>query len=88
MRAGLTQRLYTTPRVDWFAVLIDLNRKGLTTVGIAQTIGTPRSTVLGWKQGGEPNHADGERLVALWLRMTEQPRDRLPMTHCPEWLTR
>lgn len=88
MRPGLQHRLQTTSRVDWFAILIDLNRRGIPTSSLTGIIGVPKGTILGWKQGAEPNHADGERLVGLWLRMTEKPRTDVPMTACPVWLDR
>lgn len=88
MRPGVQHRLQTTTRVDWFGVLTDLNRRGLTTVTIAQLVTAPRATVLGWKQGAEPNHADGERLVGLWVRITGNARESVPMTACPAWLDR
>lgn len=86
MPRGLHDRLLMTRRVDWFRVLVDLNRKGLHTAGIADHIRAPRTTVLGWKQGGEPCHADGEALVELWCRMLERTRDDLPTVSLAELL--
>ena len=88
MARGLHDRLLNASRVDWFAVLIDLNRKGLHTAGIADLIRAPRSTVLGWKQGAEPCHADGEALVELWCRMTERERGDLPKVRVLEEMRR
>lgn len=88
MRPGLQQRLAHRPRVDWFQVLIDIGRHGFTTQQIADQCAAPKSTILGWKQGGEPNHADGERLVAMWCAVVRLSREQLPMTRCPEWLER
>ena len=68
-------------RVDWFQILVDLSRKGLTTRSMADAIHVPPSTLLGWKQGAEPKHADGERLVLLWIDMTGNAREVLP--RCP-----
>jgi len=53
-------------RVDWFQILADLRRIGLTDVVVAEQTGIPRTTLLGYKQGAEPKHADGERLLAFW----------------------
>ncbi|MFT3806094.1 hypothetical protein [Arenimonas sp.] len=86
MRREQQQRLQTESRVDWFAILDALNRRGLNTTMIAVEVEIPRATILGWKQGREPCHADGERLVGLWLRMTGEARDALPMTNRPPWL--
>lgn len=73
------RRLATDPdRVDWFQVLTDLSRKGVPVLAISSAIGVPQSTILGWKQGAEPKFADGERLVALWLGLTDRPIEQLP----------
>ena len=66
--------------VDWFRVIADLTRRGLSTRSIGDEIAVPPATLLGWKQGAQPRHVDGERLIALWLRMMDKPRDELPMT--------
>ena len=55
-------------RVDWFAVLCDLKRCGFAAQGVAEEIGVAKSTLFGWKQGAEPKHGDGERLIAFWCR--------------------
>lgn len=73
------RRLQTDPdRLDWFAVLLDLQRRGLPTTLVSRQIRVPKSTVLGWKQGAEPKHVDGEALVDLWMRVTSKLRHELP----------
>lgn len=73
------RRLATDPdRVDWFQVLTDLGRKGVPVLAVSSAIGVPQSTILGWKQGAEPKFADGERLVALWLGLTDRHIEDLP----------
>lgn len=73
------RRLATDPdRVDWFQVLTDLGRKGVPVLAVSSAIAVPQSTILGWKQGAEPKFADGEKLVALWLGLTERPIEQLP----------
>jgi hypothetical protein len=67
-------------RVDWFQIIVDLSRKGLTTRSMADAIHVPQPTLLGWKQGAEPKHVEGERLAKLWMDMTQRPREDLP--HC------
>lgn len=67
-------------RVDWFQVIVDLSRRGYTSQSIADAIDVPKSTFLGWKQGAEPKHVEGERLVRLWMELTQQPREQLPKT--------
>lgn len=66
-------------RVDWFQVLTDLRRHGLPSLHVSRTIGVPHSTVIGWKnEGAEPKFADGERLVDLWIGITQRNRHQLP----------
>lgn len=72
-------RIETDPfRVDWFAVLTDLKRCGLASLQAARQIEVPHSTVMGWKEGSEPKHADGERLIDLWIAVTGRNRHQLP----------
>lgn len=73
------RRLATDPdRVDWFGVLLALQRQGIPTASVADQLRIPRSTILGWKQGAEPKYADGEALVGLWARVTGNARVDVP----------
>lgn len=65
-------------RIDWFRVLADLNYQGLRSQQIADRIQVARTTVVGWKQGAEPKHADGETLLELWVAITGKPRKYAP----------
>lgn len=88
MRREQGLRLQTEARVDWFAMLDALNRRGIPTATVAALTTIPKSTILGWKQGAEPKHADGERLVQLWMQVTDLCREHVPMTRCPLFLER
>lgn len=68
-------------RVDWFRITIEIERSGYSVENIAAAIGVARSTLLGWRNFPfhEPRHADGERLVSLWCRVMQKPRDALPL---------
>jgi hypothetical protein len=72
-------------RIDWFQIVVDLGRAGLPTRSVAGQIGVPKATILGWKQGAEPKHADGERLLELWCRMTGRGREHLPRVASSAW---
>lgn len=73
------RRLDADPdRIDWFRVLVDLNRAGLPTSALEQQLGIPRTTILGWKQGAEPRYADGESLLDLWGRALGRAREGAP----------
>ena len=72
-------------RIDWFQVISDLGRRGFPSQLIADSIGVAKSTLLGWKQGAEPKHGDGEKLIAFWCRVMERQRDALPMVSADAW---
>jgi hypothetical protein len=70
---------------DWFAVITEITRHGISVSAISAEIQVPRTTILGWKQGTEPKHADGEELVTLWQRITTKSRDQLPKVGINDW---
>lgn len=72
-------------RIDWFQVISDLGRRGFPSQLIADSIGVAKSTLLGWKQGAEPKHGDGEKLIAFWCRVMDRQRDALPMVSADAW---
>ena len=54
-------------RVDWWRLLEDLRRTGLSLEAISGAVSIPKSTLLGYRNlDAEPKHADGTLLVALW----------------------
>lgn len=65
-------------RVDWWKVMDDLSKAGMTMEAVSAAVFIPVSTLAGYKNSNvEPKHADGERLLALWRqRLTPE----LPMT--------
>lgn len=73
------------PRIDWFRVLADLSRNGLGERGVARRIRVSKTTINGWKQGAEPRHSDGERLIALWCERLAQVRGEVPMHSPYDW---
>lgn len=66
--------------VCWASVLADLCGGRLSTYAVAERIGVPRSTLRGWLDGSQPGHAEGERVIAVWLQVTGKSRELLPMT--------
>ena len=69
----MTTQLQPDQRVNWWQVIEDLRRAGMTTEAVAKAVAIPKSTLLGYKNlAAEPRHADGERLLALW-RATVMP---------------
>ncbi|BAO29388.1 hypothetical protein [Sulfuritalea hydrogenivorans] len=71
--------------MNWFLVIVELCRRGFTHSSIATSVGTPKSTVQGWKQGAEPKHCDGERMIALWCQVTGLDRSGLPKISRYDW---
>lgn len=67
-KTGMRARVFARRSgVDWLSVIQDLERTGLSDFEISNRLGIPRSTLMGFKNGGvEPRYCDGERLLALW----------------------
>lgn len=65
-------------KISWFHLFALLKRKGWSLYRIETHTGIPKSTMLGWSNGAEPKHSDGETLIALWLEVTGESRDDLP----------
>ena len=68
-----------TLKIDWFRVIVDLERSGYSFTSIATVIDVARSTIIGWKQGAAPRWEDGECLLDLWMTVTKNGRDGLPV---------
>lgn len=62
-------------KIDWFRVIIDLERSGYSFTSIATVTGAARSTIIGWKQGSTPRFEDGLRLIDLWEAVTKKSRE-------------
>lgn len=73
-------RLPTIARIDWFKVLMDLKRAGLSLKTTAMFVETSKGAVIGWKdQGCEPSYHHGERLLMLWMRATGLNKSDAPV---------
>ncbi|UYZ82791.1 hypothetical protein MTZ49_09215 [Entomomonas sp. E2T0] len=70
---------------DWFRVICDLNKFNLSLQAISNIIQVPKPTIVGWKQGAEPKHGDGEKLVKLWCSVTGGSRTDLPGISKDAW---
>lgn len=53
------------PREDWFRLLTDLQRAGISHAKVAVILDVSLGTLDGWKRGSEPRHCTGEALKAL-----------------------
>lgn len=58
-------------RVDWFGVLCDLKRAGLSLRNIAALTGITKSSLIGLRlHSVEPKYNAGEHLTTLWCKAT------------------
>lgn len=77
--------------IDWPALLGDVayllgdadpadadRRVAVSTSRLAVLLGVPRGTLIGWMEGSEPKHADGEKLIDRWRVLTGKPREFAP----------
>jgi hypothetical protein len=80
--------------VDWDKLLGDLEwllgepdinnpyvRKPISAQALADWLKVPRKTMLGWRDGSQPKHQDGEILIQHWCRLAGKGREFLPTTH-------
>ncbi|EAQ9999160.1 XRE family transcriptional regulator [Salmonella enterica] len=58
--------------VDWFLIVTDLERSGLSQRDIAKCVGVAKSTVNSWKYHGEPGFSNGALLLDLWRERTHK----------------
>lgn len=70
-------------RVDWFKIIDDLKRQGVSLYGICAAIGVSPQKLCGYKQGSEPKHGDGEKLLKLWCQVTGKDREQVPTEPVP-----
>lgn len=75
-----TIRQVRVKRIDWFRVLADLKRAGLSLRNIAALTGLSKTQLIGLRnEDTEPKHLAGEALVMLWAKATNLGRESLPM---------
>ena len=54
-------------RIDWFTVIVELEREHVSIAEQAKHCSVARGTVSYWKAGGEPKHSDGQHLLGLYV---------------------
>ncbi len=64
--------------IDWFRIIIDLERSCYPHVAIGAAVGVSKRTVGGWKDGSKPRFEDGCRLIALWANVTGKGQESAP----------
>jgi hypothetical protein len=83
------------PTFDWENILDDIAwllgdpvmpdnphvRKPISAQALAEWLKVPRKTMLGWRSGSQPKHADGEMLIAQWCRLAGKGREFVPKSY-------
>lgn len=65
-------------KIDWFRIIIDLERSGYPHVAIGAAVGVSKRAVGWWKDGSKPRFEDGCRLIALWSNVTGKGQESAP----------
>lgn len=66
-------------RVDWFRVLIQLQRAGRSLHDVADQTGVSHSQLRAYiAHGQEPAHWRGEAILGYWVTVTGKGRDSAP----------
>lgn len=65
-------------RYDWFRIIEDISREGLTLSDIAKELDVSKTAVIGWKQGAEPRYFAGDALISLWCHIKQRRKEDLP----------
>lgn len=66
-------------QVDWFRVIVDLERSGLSQANIAKQAGIGLGTVHGLKVlGAEPLFWRGVRILVFWMERTGKSAAEVP----------
>lgn len=83
------------PTYDWEKLLDDIAwllgeapdaenpyvRNPITAQALATWLKVPRKTMIGWRDGTQPKHADGEMLIAQWCRLAGKGREFAPKSY-------
>jgi len=56
-------------KIDWFVIISDLKRAGISGREIARRLNVSVSTVVMWKQGSSPSYEKGVELVDMWKKL-------------------
>ena len=66
-------------RVDWFRVIVDIEKKGIPSRHLAINLDIPPSTLMGWKlENHRPKFEEGLRLLNCWCKLTKKHLEQAP----------
>lgn len=54
-------------KINWFVIISDLKRAGISGREIARRLNVSVSTVVMWKQGSSPSYEKGAELLNMWI---------------------
>lgn len=60
--------LPTELRIDWFRIFTHLKDAGYSLHAVSYFTGIPKSTLVGYKQGAQPNYHYGTLLLSCWAQ--------------------
>jgi hypothetical protein len=66
-------------KIDWFAVIIELNKMGLALVDIGHWTGINSTTLGKYKTISAPRGIRAEKLIAFWSRKTGKSIEDAPI---------
>lgn len=71
--------------VDWFRIIVDLERASYSHLTIAAAVGVGKRTVGGWKSGSSPRYEDGCLLISLWAQVVAKDQSEIPVISRNDW---
>lgn len=83
--ASVPSQVKPDEKIDWFRVIVELERSSYQHNAIATFVGVSRRAVGAWKAGSSPRYEDGDLLIALWLQVTGKPREAVPTVSRFDW---
>lgn len=60
-------------KIDWFVIISDLKRAGISGREIARRLNVSASTVVMWTQGSSPSYEKGAELMDMWESIVKKP---------------
>jgi len=57
-----------TQRRDWFRIIRDLSKEGISAAEIGRKCNRDKCTVIGWANGGEPKESDARIVLAIYAK--------------------
>lgn len=60
-------------KINWFVIISDLKRAGISGREIARRLDVSVSTVVMWKQGSSPSYEKGAELLNMWEGIVKKP---------------